>query len=151
VTGAPFSIDRRDIFNFRRLSPTLTTSGQPSEEDFAAMAAAGIGTVINLALPDSPRALADEAGTLGALGLRYIAIPVDFTAPREEDFAAFVIAYEGLGDAPAHIHCAANYRVAAFLYRYRRERLSWSDEDARPDLDAIWQPNPLWSAFIGLD
>jgi len=150
MSKAP-TIDQRDIFNFRRLSPTLTTSGQPSEEDFAAMAAEGIGTIVNLALPDSPRALPDEAATLGALGLRYIAIPVDFAAPREDDYAAFVAAYEGLDGAPAHIHCAANYRVAAFLYRYRRERLGWSDAEARPDLEAIWAPNPLWRAFIGLE
>jgi protein tyrosine phosphatase (PTP) superfamily phosphohydrolase (DUF442 family) len=143
--------DDSGIFNFRRLSPTLTTSGQPDETQFAALRDAGVAAVINLALVDSPRALADETGTLTALGLRYIHIPVDFKAPTEPDFAAFVAAMDALGDTPTHVHCAANWRVSAFLYRYRVERLGWSDTEARPDLDAIWEPDAVWRNFLGWD
>jgi len=143
--------DESDIYNFRRLSPALTTSGQPDEAQFAALRDSGVETVINLALSTSPRALPDEAGTLATLGLRYIHIPVEFTAPTEADFEAFATAMDGLGDTPAHVHCAANMRVSAFLYRYRVERLGWTAAQARPDLDAIWEPDPIWQNFLGWD
>jgi len=140
--------DESGIYNFRRLSPALTTSGQPDEAQFAILHDAGVETVINLALSTSPRALPDEAATLAALGLRYIHIPVEFTAPTEADFEAFATAMDGLGDAPVHVHCAANMRVSAFLYRYRIERLGWTEAQARPDLDAIWEPDPVWRNFL---
>jgi len=136
------------IHNFRRLSPTLTTSGQPDEAQFAALRDAGVETIINLALSTSPRALPDEAAMLAGLGLRYIHIPVEFTAPTEADFEAFARAMDGLGDTPVHIHCAANYRVSAFLYRYRVGRLGWIEDAARPDLDAIWEPDAVWQNFL---
>jgi protein tyrosine phosphatase (PTP) superfamily phosphohydrolase (DUF442 family) len=141
-------LDQAGVYNFRRLSPTVTTSGQPSEAQFAAIRDAGIQTVINLALTDSPRALPDQPGTLAALGLRYIHIPVDFKNPTEADFKRFHEAIDDVGDAPVHIHCAANYRVSAFLYRYRRTVLGWTDEQARPDLDAIWTPHDIWQDII---
>ncbi|MBW8745081.1 MAG: protein tyrosine phosphatase family protein [Sphingomonas sp.] len=140
--------DESGIYNFRRLSPTLTTSGQPDEAQFAVLRDAGVETVVNLALSTSPRALPDEAATLAALGLRYIHIPVEFTAPTEANFEAFATAMGELGDAPVHVHCAANMRVSAFLYRYRIERLGWTEAQARPDLDAIWEPDPIWQNFL---
>jgi protein tyrosine phosphatase (PTP) superfamily phosphohydrolase (DUF442 family) len=142
------SIDGSGIYNFRRLSPTLTTSGQPTEEQFEQIAEAGVGTVINLAMPDSPHALPNEADLLAGLRVRYVPIPVDFAAPRESDYQRFAAEMDALGDAPLHVHCIANYRVAAFLYRYRRERLGWTEEEARPDLDAVWQPEGVWAEFI---
>ena len=140
--------DDLGIYNFRRLSPTLTTSGQPDEAQLAGLRDAGIATVINLALANSPRALPDEAGTLAALGLRYIHIPVEFTAPSEADFEAFATAMDDLDGQPVHVHCAANYRVSAFLYRYRMERLGWSPAQAALDLEAVWQPDLVWQKFI---
>jgi len=143
--------DDPGIYNFRRLSPVLTTSGQPEEAQFVALRDAGVETVINLAPATSPRALPDEAATLAALGLRYIHIPVEFTAPTEADFEVFAAAMDGLGDTPVHVHCAANYRVSAFLYRYRTERLGWSKEAALPDLEAIWEPDQVWQNFLARD
>ena len=142
------SIDDSGIYNFRRLSPNLTTSGQPTEEQFAQIASAGVRTVINLGMSDSPHALPNEAELLAGLGLRYIHIPVDFAEPKESDFELFADALDGLGDTLLHIHCIANYRVSAFLYRYRRERLGWTEAEARPDLDALWQPEGIWADFI---
>jgi len=142
------SIDDSGIYNFRRLSPTLTTSGQPTEEQFEQIAEAGVETVINLAMPDRPHALPNEADVLAGLGVHYVPIPVDFAAPRESDYQRFAEEMDALGDAPLHVHCIANYRVAAFLYRYRRERLGWTEEKARPDLDAVWQPEGVWADFI---
>jgi hypothetical protein len=55
---------------------------------------------------------------------------------------------ERLEAEPVHVHCIANYRVSAFLYRYRREVRGMDEARARADLEAIWQPEGVWAAFI---
>ena len=55
---------------------------------------------------------------------------------------------EGLKDVPVHVHCIANYRVSAFFYRYRRDVLGVDEGQARADLEALWQPDGVWAAFI---
>ena len=56
---------------------------------------------------------------------------------------------DDLKDQPVHVHCIANYRVSAFIYRYRTERLGWDKARARADMDAIWQPEGVWAEFVG--
>jgi hypothetical protein len=46
------------------------------------------------------------------------------------------------------VHCIANWRVSAFLYRYRVDRLGWDRDRARTDLDAIWTPDGPWAAIV---
>jgi protein tyrosine phosphatase (PTP) superfamily phosphohydrolase (DUF442 family) len=80
--------------------------------------------------------------------MTYVHIPVDFANPTEEDFAAFCAAVAAAGDEPLHVHCIANYRVSAFFHRYRRAVLGMDAARARADLEAVWQPDAVWSAFI---
>ena len=85
---SPFSV--HDVYNFRQAAPDLATSGQPTEEQLGAIAAAGYNVVVNLALHDDPRySLRDEAASVSALGLDYVHIPVQFGAPMERDLIAF--------------------------------------------------------------
>ena len=140
--------DPESIYNWRRLDDRITTSGQPTEGQLAALQALGVRYIVNLGLHSHEKALPDEAKTVGGLGMRYIHIPVDFQNPTEADFAAFCTVMGELRDAPVHVHCIANYRVSAFLYRYRRDVLGMDDARARFDLEQIWQPKDVWAAFI---
>jgi uncharacterized protein (TIGR01244 family) len=140
--------DPVSIHNWHRLDDRITTSGQPTEAQLADIAALGVRCVVNLGLHSHPRALPDEAASVAALGMAYVHIPVDFAKPTEHDFAAFGAAVAAAGDTPLHVHCIANYRVSAFFYRYRRDVLGMDAAQARGDLDQIWQPDPVWSAFI---
>lgn len=137
------------ILNWRRLSPTLSSSGQPSEAQLAEIAALGIGEVINLGPHEHVKALPDEAASVAALGIRYTYIPVDFAAPTEDDYAAFVAAMREAEAAgrTVHVHCIVNARVSAFLYRYRRDTVGKTA--ARAELESVWQPAGVWAAFIG--
>jgi uncharacterized protein (TIGR01244 family) len=143
------SADPEQIYNWRRLDGRLTTSGQPSEAELQAIAGLGVGTVVNLALHSHEKALADEAKSCAALGMRYLHRPVEFANPTQADLDWFFAVMDDLGDAPVHVHCIANYRVSAFLYRYRIERLGWDKAKARADMDAIWTPEGVWAAFVG--
>ena len=46
------------------------------------------------------------------------------------------------------VHCAANMRVSAFVYRYRTEVLGESASVAAEDLRRIWEPTGVWRAFL---
>jgi protein tyrosine phosphatase (PTP) superfamily phosphohydrolase (DUF442 family) len=52
--------------NYHEYSPSLLSSGQPTREQFPAIAQAGFEAVINLAMPDSPDALPDEPALAAA-------------------------------------------------------------------------------------
>ena len=138
-----------EIYNYRELGDDLATSGQPREDQLAAIAAAGYDVIINLALHDDPRyALVDEAASVQALGLKYIHIPVQFAAPTEGDLDQFFAAMAQNNRSRIWIHCAANKRVTAFLGLYLRLRENWTDERAFALMHDVWQPDHVWSEFI---
>ena len=125
--------DPEAIYHWRRLDERITTSGQPTEPQLAEIQALGVRDVVNLGLHAHEKALPDEAGNVGRLGITYIHMPVDFQNPKEEDFDKFCHVMEELRDVPVHVHCIANYRVSAFFYRYRRDVLGMDDEGVRRD------------------
>jgi protein tyrosine phosphatase (PTP) superfamily phosphohydrolase (DUF442 family) len=93
--------------------------------------------------------LPDEAGALDVLGLQYIHIPVEFDRPTDEDFGRFCVAMASLADKPIHVHCIANLRVTAFLYRWQRDVCGVDDLRSRVLMDSVWRPGGVWAAFIG--
>ena len=143
--------DPTDIYNWRRLDARITTSGQPTEAQLAELADRGIAHVINLGPHAHEKALPDEAASLARLGIEYIYIPVDFEHPTENDFALFCEAMATIGDRPVHVHCIANMRVSAFLYRWQRDVKGMDEKDARKLMDLLWQPEGVWAAFVGDD
>jgi uncharacterized protein (TIGR01244 family) len=140
--------DPEGIYNWFRLDDRVTSSGQPTEAQLSEIAALGVRCVINLGLHSHEKALPDETASVTGLGMQYVHIPVDFKAPTDGDFSAFCEAMRAAGEAPVHVHCIANYRVSAFLYRYRRDVLGMDDGAARADMDRIWKPDAVWRAFI---
>lgn len=137
------------IYKYRQATPSLATSGQPSEEELVAIAAAGYTVIINLALHDDPRyALPDEASSVKSLGLEYVHIPVQFDAPNEADLSTFFSAMDRFRESQVWLHCAANKRVAAFLGLYRHLREGWPQQQAFALLQEVWEPDAVWSTFI---
>ena len=137
-----------DIFNVREVDGSLLTSGQPTEAQLESVARAGVQVVINLAPHDGPRALADEASSVAALGMDYIHVPVPFAAPAAAHLEAFFEAMDANQARPALVHCAANKRVTAFLGLYRVIRLGWTPDEAFALMRTVWEPDAVWSRFI---
>lgn len=125
------------------------TSGQPTEGQLAEIHALGVRHVVNLGLHTHEKAVPDEAACVARLGMSDVHIPVDFQHPTEQDFQQFCSVMERLQDLPVHVHCIANYCVWAFLYRYRRDVLNMDEARARAEMEAIWQPEGVWEAFVG--
>jgi protein tyrosine phosphatase (PTP) superfamily phosphohydrolase (DUF442 family) len=135
------------IAGFLPISDRLGTAGQPQSNAYPAIAAAGYQVVINLALTDSPNALADEAEIVRNLGLEYIHIPVIWNDPTLADFQAFASAMDARQAHKIFVHCAANKRVSVFVYLYRLSQ-GVAVTTARQDLAKIWTPNEIWQTFI---
>ena len=136
------------IFNYLKIDDNFSTSGQPSEGDFELISQAGFKTVINLAPHNVENSLKDEAGLLQSLSIEYVHIPVDFFNPKEIDFRNFCDALNQLRGQKVWIHCAANMRVSAFLFRYRTEQLGVDPSRAKLDLNEIWEPFDYWRPFM---
>lgn len=136
------------IRNWRRIDPLITTSGQPTTDELAALARSGVTDIVNLGLTSHELALPDEAGDVARLGMVYRPIPVVFAAPTEADFAAFCATLAAAAGRRIHVHCIFNWRVSAFFYRYRVEFLGWDEPTARREMEAIWTPDPVWAAFL---
>ncbi len=138
----------KQIVNFLAISPDLGTAGQPLREQFAAIREAGYQVVINLAMPVSISALADEAEIVGGLGMEYVPIPVVWEAPQPRDFERFCVEMQRLAGKKVFVHCAKNYRVSAFVYLYRTLKLGVPEDVAYDDMLSIWQPEGAWAEFI---
>lgn len=142
-------VDPTNIFAWRRLDEDVTTSGQPTEEELAALPPLGVKHIINLGLHTHDRALPDEAKVVAALGMTYTHIPVAFDAPTEDDFIRFCDVMSSMAGEKVHVHCIVNARVSAFMYRYRRDVLGMDEQVARRDMEGVWQPGGVWAGFIG--
>ena len=136
--------------NFRQVDESLLTAGQPNEAQLADAARQGVQGVVNLALHNDPRySLADEAGCVRGLGMDYVHIPVQFKAPTEENLRAFIAAMELHKGKKILVHCAANYRVTAFVGLYRVLCEGWTTDKAFEPMRSVWEPDAVWKQFIG--
>ncbi|MDR3576915.1 MAG: protein tyrosine phosphatase family protein [Anaerolineaceae bacterium] len=138
----------QDIYNFRPISAVLGSAGQPERDQFAAIQSAGYQVVINLAMPDSTRAIPEEASLVREQGLEYVYIPVVWVEPQPSDLAAFFRAMDERQDKKIFVHCAMNFRASAFVFLYRVMRQGVPLETARQDMLEIWEPNDIWQRFI---
>lgn len=137
-----------DIYNYLKISNSIATSGQPTKEQFPVIKEFGYETVVNLALPTSTNALPDEKQIVKSLDMQYIHIPVVWESPKIGDLEQFFNAMSKNKNQKIFVHCAANMRVSAFIYLYRRLHEGMTDEEAKQDLYQIWKPNETWQQFI---
>ena len=145
------SVRLNQIFNYQKIDDQLSTSGQPSEGEFELIKGAGFQTVINLAPHDAENSLRDEAGLLRNLSLDYIHIPVDFFKPNETDFSTFRTVMDNHRAEKVWVHCAANMRLSAFLFRYRTEKIGVDRSLKKHELNRIWEPFDFWKPFLSGD
>ena len=136
------------IANYYPINPKLATSGQPTREQFQQIANAGYNAVVNLALPSSDNALADEAAIVTALGMVYFQIPVIWEAPTLDDVNLFFDLMQALQNRKTWVHCALNMRVSCFVYLFRKHILNCPETEAMYPMQEIWQPNPVWQRLI---
>ncbi len=140
--------DLSTIKDFLQLGDDLATAGQPTEAELGAIAARGFRVVINLALATSPGALPDEDAVVTRHGMKYVHIPIDFTAPEVPAALQFFEALRAHRGQRLFVHCAANKRVSALIYAYRIIEGVPGPATAARDLALRWEPDETWRRYI---
>lgn len=139
-----------EIYNFKQVNEHILTGGQPTEAQLQDAAAAGVQTVINLATIDPRYSLVDEAKSVADLGMRYVHIPVVWDNPQQADFAAFEAVMQTAEANKTLVHCAANYRVTAFVSLYGMKHWGWTADEADELMAHVWVEGqyPIWDALV---
>lgn len=138
-----------NILNYIVITDNISTSGQPSPNQFKDIADAGFTSVINLAMPDSTNALPDEGGFVSETGMNYFHIPVPFEAPKREHLELFLKLMKVVDAEKVWVHCALNWRVSAFMQHYQSTVLKLSQAKQIPILES-WEPDDIWLVFLEL-
>jgi len=134
------------LLNEIQYSSKLTTAGQPSKEQFRALAEAGFQRVIFLAFSDHKNALRNEDRIVRSEGLEFVHIPVAWSAPTMEDFNTFAAVMRA--KEKTLVHCEVNFRASVFGFLYQVIYLGTRPEEAKSLLTSIWIPNETWETFI---
>lgn len=137
-----------EITNFRQYSQTFASAGQPTREQFQAIADNGFERVVYIAFTNNQNALPDEDQIVKGLGMEYTQIPVDFSNPLPSEFYAFADSMQRDTGKKTLLHCQVNARATAFSFLYR---VIYEDADiaaAKADMNTVWQPNEVWRDFI---
>jgi uncharacterized protein (TIGR01244 family) len=138
-----------EIRAYRRISDQMATSGQIAYQQIPTIKAEGFEVVVNLA-PADERRNGSEGFLVVKEGMSYVHIPVSWKDPSLRDLDLFFDVMEANKDRKVFVHCFANMRVSVFIYLYRTIQLGESEELARRDLRAIWDPaeQEQWVKFI---
>ena len=129
-------------------SPSLTASGQPTEEALGLAARSGYSRVIFLAFTNHQNALQHEDVIVKALDMEFIHIPVEWEAPSLADFNAFAAAMKVPTQQRTLLHCEVNFRASVFGFLYQVIYKAVPIDEAIAMMHAIWIPNEVWEDFI---
>ncbi len=140
--------DVEDIVNYREYSARLSSSGQPVEDAFQAIADAGFERVVFLAFSDDHGSVPGEDRIVEDLGIEFVHVPVIWEAPTLSDFHAFAGAMQKEPDKKTLVHCQVNFRASTFSFLYRVLYLDVSVDEAKEDLNSVWVPNATWTGLI---
>lgn len=140
------------ILNFVQLTESVGTAGQPTPEQFADIARAGYAAVVNLAVPDSHNAVANEGSLVTATGMTYVNIPVKWDDPTLRDLQRFIKTMRAFAGERVFVHCAMNMRVSAFMYHYLTIEQGLPPAQARSPILEKWEPkmDEVWKRFLAL-
>ena len=122
------------IKNFGQMDERFYRGARPNEEDYPALAALGIQTVIDLT--DNSREY--EQPAVEAAGLRYINIPmVDKTYPGMDQVDAFLKVVDDPATGKFFLHCAGGrHRTGVMGAVYRFHHYGWNLEQALVEMNA---------------
>lgn len=137
------------IRNWMPISEQLFTGGQIANEQVPLLAEKGVQTVINLATARQ-EVNGEEGFHVASAGMTYVNIPVAWQEPTLDDVDQFFRVMKANEGRTVYVHCVANFRGSAFTFLYRVLVEGVPEEEARKNMEAIWNPveYPAWDALI---
>lgn len=124
----------------------MVSSGLPNQEHFETLKAMGVTKVVDLIPGDRT----EQASLMNELSLTYYNIQVEWGNPTIENFREYIKTMKQFNQSEGITltHCRLNWRGAVFTYLYRVTQLKESEELAKQEMLAIWEPNETWQNFI---
>src|SRR6185369_7841014 len=121
------------IKNFGQMDERFFRGGRPKDEDYAALAALGVKTIIDLT--DNSRA--EEQPAVERAGLRYVNIPmVDKSYPSLDQVNAFLKVVDDPATGKFYVHCAGGRHrtgVMGAVYRFNKDK--WNLDQVLAEMD----------------
>ena len=130
------------------ISPTITTSGQPTEQALKALSKHGFEAVIFLVPPGIESNVAGEDGIVKRQGMEFVHIPIKFGEPTAGHYAAFEAAMKRLSKQKVLVHCEINLRASSMVFLYRAIALKDDPNRAYESVAKVWSPRGPWKSFI---
>jgi len=132
LSGAPaLAADTSSIRidNFGRVDDNFYRGGQPVGKDYAALAAAGVKTIISLTSDD---AQPDERAQAEAAGMKFVQIPMTtHQVPTAAQIAEFLGIVNNKSAQPVYVHCVGGrHRTGVMTAVYRITNENWSAAQA---------------------
>jgi len=120
------------IDNFGQMDERFFRGSRPKPEDFKALAALGINTVIDL----TDNSMQQEKPAVEAAGMRYINIPiVDKAYPSVDQANAFLKAVNDPTTGKFYVHCAGGrHRTGLMGAVYRFNHDGWNFDQAYAEM-----------------
>ena len=121
------------IKNFGQMDDRFFRGARPDDNDYAALAALGVNTIIDLT--DNSKAY--EQPAVEAAGLRYINIPMeDKATPTLEQINQFLKVVDDPSTGKFFVHCAGGRHrtgVVGAVYRFTHDK--WNLDQALAEMD----------------
>ena len=146
VAASAQAADRPE--NFVQWREGLASSAQPNAAWLATVGEQKYEVLVNLAPPQSHGSIANEGGIVGARGVKYVNIPVDFMRPTAEDFRFFTEVMKAASGRNVFVHCQANFRGSSFVFLYLVIHEGAPAGETWKKLQGVWVPEPQWKRFI---
>lgn len=130
---APASFPDINIRNFGQMDTNYYRGAQPKKDDYAAMKALGITTIIDL--QDEPTKY--EKAEAEALGMKYINIPMDDAEyPSEASIAEFLKNINDPANGVMYVHCkGGRHRTGVTGAVYRFTKYGWDYNKAMTEME----------------
>jgi protein tyrosine/serine phosphatase len=121
------------IKNFGQMDDRFFRGARPKDEDYQALAALGVKTIIDL----TDNSIEYEKPAVEAAGLRYVNIPmVDKSAPSMDQINEFLKVVDDPETGKFFVHCAGGRHrtgVVGAVYRFHHD--NWNLEQAWAEMD----------------
>ena len=140
-----------EILSYIKINELISTSGQPTPQQFEDIVKEDFEVVINLALHNASNAIENEDKVVTGLGMAYFHIPVDFDNPKLSDLKLFLNLLQSLGANKVWVHCALNYRVTAFMYVYHKYILNTPFNEIDISMFEEWSPSIKWQEIMKIE
>lgn len=131
------------VRNGRIVSDVLWRGGAPTPEVYAALAASGVTTIVDLRAEETPELFPSD------MGLHRVHLPIRDGQPPGQDQVARFIEVMAEAEPPVFIHCAAGVgRTGSMIGAYRVRMDGVSLEAAVTEMLAVGPPSLEQVAFV---